>query len=126
MASGSNDCSRIKACCNRFKSHKIKIVKGLRAITEKAITLHPSLNFRASDLICTACRKKVAKLPVDTKEAVATESSSSTSTQDEGLPSTRGTDREIASTSKIPHHDTFVSPNDELVQLNKSLHVLGE
>lgn len=114
-----------KSCCNPFKSHSKKIVRGLRNVTERTMTLHPSLHFQSGDQLCPNCRIKITALPIPEEEATQSTNSQSTNSSESGDVCQPGTSGMKASASKISH-DTFESPDHQLVQLNTSLQVLGE
>lgn len=108
-------------CCDPFHCHPVKIVKGLRTVTESTKALHPSLNFQVNDQICTKCRKQVSKLSI-TDKMTLTDGSSSDSSDDKVKLSSSG----MAASAHANADETFVSQDNQLSLLNESLQVLGE
>ncbi len=93
-----------KYCCDPFKEHSVKKVKGLRLVTKEQAAQHPSL-VQVGMKLCCPCRKKLAKQ--NQQHTLSSESLSSV--EDE-----------------IPNDKVFVSPEFEFETLNQSLALIGE
>ena len=113
----------VQFCCDPFQCHRKRIRKGLREISERTRTVHGSLNLQIGNKLCTQCRKKVSNLLSEDTEHLV----SNVEVLDSGndiMPSTSG----VVSVPKKsdPSADIFVSPDHELLELDRSLKALHE
>ena len=102
-----------KYCTNPFSEHGASKSSDLRWVTEDQANKYPS-KVSLGQKICSKCRKRLAKLPCESKSLELT------------LPEGSSC-KEMAHDQPIEeHYEEFIDPDTEMDVLNKSIEIIGE